>query len=298
MSVAGKEMQTSASAEDRSGGIRVVGAGEHNLKNVSLSLSKDRITAFVGVSSGDVTRRSVASFPGAVAIVLAFLASCSAGPTEQAADDLAERCGTGDPGVPVRALSYDPDPGEGVDGFVLGEGSKGVVFSNQIDTDLCDWLPYARETAGEGRRVLIYDYSYKPDASEEVEAAAEELGSLGVDEAVLVGASKGAIASLAAAPSIREPEVTGLASLSAIGEFEGLDSREAARKLRISLLLMAARDDGDTAEVARDVAEISPSEDERVEVVGGYDHGLDLLGGENGPRTRRLLEDFVGQSLE
>jgi ABC-type glutathione transport system ATPase component len=50
MSVAGKTAQTSASAEDRSGSIRFVGAREHNLMDVSLSIPKDRITAFVGVS--------------------------------------------------------------------------------------------------------------------------------------------------------------------------------------------------------------------------------------------------------
>jgi excinuclease UvrABC ATPase subunit len=37
-------------ADAHSGGIRVVGAREHNLKNVSLSIPKNRITVFVGVS--------------------------------------------------------------------------------------------------------------------------------------------------------------------------------------------------------------------------------------------------------
>jgi len=229
---------------------------------------------------------------------MAFLAaSCSGGPSEEAANDLSERCMKEDLGVPVQETPYDPGSGEGVDGFVLGEGSSGVVFSNQIDTDLCDWLPLASKLAGEDTRTLIYDYSYKPDAAKEVKAAAAELSKLGVEEVVLVGASKGGVGSLAAASSIREPEVTGVVSLSAVGEFEGLDSREAARKLRMPLLLMAARDDGDTAEVARDVTEISPSEDEHVEVFGGYDHGIALLDGEDGPQARELLMKFVRGNL-
>jgi hypothetical protein len=150
-----------------------------------------------------------AVFSAVLATYLLFLASCSGGPTEEAANDLAERCGTKDPGVPVQALPYDAGTGEGVDGFVLGEGTMGVVFSNQTDTVLCDWLPLAKETVGEGRRVLLYDYSYKPDAAIEVEAAAKELAKLGVERAVLVGTSKGAVGSLAAAPSIREPDVAG-----------------------------------------------------------------------------------------
>jgi hypothetical protein len=40
VSVAGKTMQTSATLEDRRDGIRVVGAREHNLKDVSLSIPK------------------------------------------------------------------------------------------------------------------------------------------------------------------------------------------------------------------------------------------------------------------
>jgi len=142
-----------------------------------------------------------AVFSAVLATYLLFLASCSGGPTEEAANDLAERCGTKDPGVPVQALPYDAGTGEGVDGFVLGEGTMGVVFSNQTDTVLCDWLPLAKETAGEGRRALVYDYSYKSDAAIEVEAAAAELAKLGVEQAVLVGASKGAVGSLAAVPS-------------------------------------------------------------------------------------------------
>ena len=50
MSVDPRTTQTPASAEDRRDCIRVVGARENNLKDVSLSIPKDRITVFVGVS--------------------------------------------------------------------------------------------------------------------------------------------------------------------------------------------------------------------------------------------------------
>src|SRR5215212_5371525 len=226
-------------------------------------------------------RPTPAGFSALLATYLLFLASCSGQPTEEAANDLAERCGTKDPGVPVQALPYDAGTGEGVDGFVLGEGKMGVVFSNQTDTDLCDWLPLAKETAGEGRKALIYDYSYKPDAAREVEAAAE-LAELGVEQAVLVGASKGAVA-----------------SLSAVGEYEGLNSVDAAGKVRVPLLVLAARGDltTDAGEVAPELAKVSPSEDKRVVVFDGTDHGIDLLKGEHGPRVRGLLKDFIDRNL-
>lgn len=235
----------------------------------------------------------------AAGTILLLLASCSGGPTEESAKDLAKRCGSEDPGVPVQALPYDPGSGEGVDGYALGEGEKGVIFSNQTDTDLCDWLPIAKKMAGPDRRALIYDYSYKPDAAKEVEAAAEGFAGLGVKEVVLVGASKGAVGSLAAAPSIDELEVAGVASLSAVGEFEGLDSLVAAGKVRAPLLVLAARGDPttDAGVVAPKLVETSPSKDKQVVLFDGPDHGIDLLKGKHAPRARSLLEGFVDQNL-
>ena len=235
----------------------------------------------------------------AAGTILLLLASCSGGPTQEVAADLSERCGTKKPTLPVQALPYDPGSGEGVDGFVLGEGTEGIVFSNQTDTDLCDWLPFATGMVGPDRRALIYDYTYKPDAAKEVEAAADEIAGLGVKEVVLVGASKGAVGSLAAAPSIDELEVAGVASLSAVGEFEGLDSRGAAAKVRVPLLVLAARGDPttDAGLVAPKLVEASPSKDKQVVLFDGPDHGIDLLEGKHAPRARSLLGGFVERNL-
>src|SRR5215210_1003394 len=112
----------------------------------------------------------------AAGTILLLLASCSGGPTQEVAADLSERCGTKKPTLPVQALPYDPGS---------GEGTEGIVFSNQTDTDLCDWLPFATGMVGPDRRALIYDYTYKPDAAKEVEAAADEIAGLGVKEVVL-----------------------------------------------------------------------------------------------------------------
>jgi pimeloyl-ACP methyl ester carboxylesterase len=109
----------------------------------------------------------------------------------------------------------------------------------------------------------------------------------------------GEVASLVAAPSIQEPAVNGVASLSAVGEFEGLDSREAAAKVRAPLLVLAARGDAttDAGEVAPELAKVSPSKDKRVVLFNGSNHGIDLLEGENGPRARSLLRGFIDRNL-
>jgi hypothetical protein len=45
---------------------------------------------------------------------------------------------------------------------VVGSGNRAVVFSDESDADLCSWLPYARTLAGDGLRVVLYDYSLGP----------------------------------------------------------------------------------------------------------------------------------------
>jgi hypothetical protein len=42
---------------------------------------------------------------------------------------------------------------------VFGAGQVGVVVSNTIVGRACDWLPWARELATQGYRVMLFDYS-------------------------------------------------------------------------------------------------------------------------------------------
>jgi hypothetical protein len=93
--------------------------------------------------------------------------------------------------------------------------------------------------------------------------------------------------------------VAGVASLSAVSEDEGLNSFDAAWKVRVPLLVLAARGNltTDAGEVAPELAKVSPSEDKRVVLFDGTDHGIDLLQGEHGPRVRALLEDFIDRNL-
>jgi len=228
--------------------------------------------------------------------------SCSGGNI----DELAQRCSafmaTNDLSlrgieVPVQAVHYDSDTDQGIDGFVLGGGPDSVILSNQVDTDLCSWLPTARRFAEEDRRVLIYDYAGRTPPSKDIEAAANELAGMGVDRVVLVGSSMGALASLAAASSIERPVVSGVASLSAVSSYSGIDAWRAAEKVRTPLLVLTARDDLSAAEVAPERAKASPSKDERVVVLEGSEHGIDLLEGKNGPRARSLLKGFIDRNL-
>ena len=54
----------------------------------------------------------------------------------------------------LRFFAVDDTPLEGV---VLGSGPRGVVLAHASDGSFCEWLPYARDLAAAGYRVLAYD---------------------------------------------------------------------------------------------------------------------------------------------
>jgi pimeloyl-ACP methyl ester carboxylesterase len=119
-------------------------------------------------------------------------------------------------GTPVH---FDGVNGARLGGLVLGTGSAGVVLVHQIDADLCQWLPYGRQLAGRGYRVLLVDLggfgssepSSQPD--QDVKQAVGFLRQQGVRSIVLIGASLGATSSLSAAVIVRPP-VDAVVSLS------------------------------------------------------------------------------------
>ena len=91
---------------------------------------------------------------------------------------------------------------------IFGTGQVGVVVSNTIVGRACDLLPWARELATQGYRVMLFDYSaLMPTtdipaavdlfAKDTVEAAAK-LRELGVQKVVLISGSVGGLGALRA----------------------------------------------------------------------------------------------------
>jgi hypothetical protein len=132
--------------------------------------------------------------------------------------------------------------GGGSQAAVLGTGPVGVVLSNQSDQNLCGWLPFAKTLAARGFRVLVYDYGTAADPAGDVVNAAAKLRELGVRTVLLAGASRGANASLIAAPGITPP-VAGVVSLSAERAMLGQDVLPFVAKLKAPVLFITARSD-------------------------------------------------------
>jgi pimeloyl-ACP methyl ester carboxylesterase len=188
-------------------------------------------------------------------------------------------------------------------GVVLGSGRTGLVVGHQVGSDLCEWLPQAREFASRGYRVLAFDFAgfgdsqsgSGPDAraDTDVVAAAEQLRRRGAAQIVLIGSSMGGTAVLSAATQIRPP-VAGVVSLSGPASFQGVDAGAAVSRLRVPVLLVAGADDQPFVNDARAMYRAAPVRDKRLLVVPGSGHGTSLLeSGEDAPRVLAAVRGFV-----
>jgi dienelactone hydrolase len=240
-----------------------------------------------------------------VLVLLALLVGCGGGsattsnpatsatPHQSAAFDDCLRSG---PGVQMVKVSA---PGEQLPAVVLGSGSTGVVFANQSASTVCGWLPYARNVTRSGVRSLVFDYA-TASREGEVLAAARWLRAHGAHRVVLVGASIGGRAVVTAAARAHPGQLDAVVSLS--GERILGAQRDLildARRLRLPTLWVSSLNDGYTnfAEETRQLYRASKAHacPDRLLVVGGDDHGIDLLTGSQAKRVVPAVTSFIRQ---
>lgn len=186
-------------------------------------------------------------------------------------------------------------------GVVLGSGPTGLVLAHQLGSDLCEWLPQAREFARRGYRVLVFDFAGFGDSrpgpdsrvDNDVIAATAELRRRGAERVVLIGSSMGGTAVLAAATRIRPP-VAGVVSLSGPSGYGGVESGEAMARLRVPVLFVVGADDRHFTEQARAMHRAARVADKRLLVVPGGGHGTSLVEfGSDAPRVLAAVRRFV-----
>jgi alpha-beta hydrolase superfamily lysophospholipase len=204
----------------------------------------------------------------------------------------------------ARVISFEASDGVPLVGAILGQGTKGVLLAHQGNATLCDWLPFGQTLARRGYLVLAFDHRgfgasglgqdtrYDLDAV----AAAEELRRNGAAAIVLIGASLGALAVVAAAPQLR-PQPDGVISLSGADEFAGVDALSALPDLRSPLLLIASENDLMFHAAARRLYRAAGSKEKALRILPGFDHGTDLLRFDQAKRTQALIFDFLRAHL-
>jgi pimeloyl-ACP methyl ester carboxylesterase len=201
-------------------------------------------------------------------------------------------------------LWFQAADGTKVVGHRFGSGSTAVILTHMSEGDLCDWVPYARRLAARGYFAFPidfrgYGFSDTPPTglyryTQDVAAAVKAVRRLGKRKVIVVGASMGGIAALAAAPSITPP-LAGVVSVSSPARYRGMDGVASGKRLRVPALYLAARDDQnagyDFAADARSLHRAAASRKKRLELVPGSLHGIFLVGGS--PAARGALERFL-----
>ena len=180
--------------------------------------------------------------------------------------------------------------GANLDGIVIGDGATGVVLAHQLHSNLCSWLPFAKRLAGAGMRVLAFDFPSTSNLDRYVLGAVAELRRLGAHSIALAGASMGGTAVLVAAS--RDSRISRVASLSGPRNLEGLAAGRAVPRLRVPTLFVAAKEDSPYVDDARAMYRAA-TDDKRLLVVPGFDHGTDLL--EDEQVSDQLLAFLAGR---
>jgi pimeloyl-ACP methyl ester carboxylesterase len=210
----------------------------------------------------------------------------------------------------TRQVRFADVHGTRLSGVEVGSGRVGIVLSHQDPGNVCDWLPWARETVlgNAGYRLLCLDFAgYGNSASaadgdtrdRNIVAAAGFLRAEGVATVLLMGASMGANAVLVAATELQPPPV-GVISLSAPSSWKGLDAGEAVPKLAVPVLFVAGSGDngGRFADDARALYAAAPTSlDRRLQIASSNSHGVNLLSpvDADASRTRAAVADFLSR---
>lgn len=188
----------------------------------------------------------------------------------------------------------------------LGNGPLGVVLAHQSDASLCQWLPYAQVLAGNGYRVLAFDFAGYGSSTvprqktyvEDLRTAVTYLRGRGVEKVVIIGASMGATMGVVAAAAITPP-VDGVIALSPPITFDGVNAEKAAPSLHSPALYIAGDGDGDYAVYAKAINQATPAELRDLIVLPAPQHGVQFVEVDTAPArsARTAIEAFLADHL-
>jgi pimeloyl-ACP methyl ester carboxylesterase len=188
--------------------------------------------------------------------------------------------------------------GTSVAGVVQGTGRTAVLLFHQTQADVCQFAWYATGLVGAGYQVLLVDFTGdgvsdrgSATPAEDVAAAVTFMRARGVSRVALVGASKGAIAVVGAAPVVRPP-VQVVVSLSPPVRFQGVDGPAAAPGVTMPVLYAVAKGDGRFPAETQQLHDATPAgPGRRLLLTEGSGHGVVLL--RTDPAVRQAVDAFL-----
>ncbi len=195
-------------------------------------------------------------------------------------------------------VSFKATDGVQLHGYLFGKGSTGVILAHMYPADQKSWFPFAEKLAAKGYLAMTFDFrGYGESGGEKViseidrdlEGAYRFLQPK-VKKIFLIGASMGGTAAIRIAS---ENPTAGVITLSAPMAFQGLDARQAIRKLKVPCLFIAAQGDSYAFTAAREFNEAADSPKRDILIVPGSQHGTRLFEGPDGREIEKAIFQFL-----
>jgi pimeloyl-ACP methyl ester carboxylesterase len=187
------------------------------------------------------------------------------------------------------ALRFFADDDTQLLGVVVGSGPRGVVLAHGQNLSFCEWLPYARELAATGYRVLAYNSRSGIRVDADIPATVEALRRTGSPHVIVMGSSAGAIAALIGSTALSSAPAA-VVSLSAPASFGPLNALPAVARLRAPTFFAASENNDPFVGDARSLYAASVAPDKRLEILPGAAHGSAML---SDPAFRARVEAFI-----
>jgi pimeloyl-ACP methyl ester carboxylesterase len=211
--------------------------------------------------------------------------------------------------APSTGVTFKTSDGVMLAGRLFGppDAVEGVVLAHMLPADQTSWYPFAERLAGQGFRVLTFDFrGYCPggeggcsEGDKDIDAAPTDLRAAvaflradGVQRLGIAGASMGGTAALLVA-STDEKGIPALVMLSAPQVLSGLAvSRETLQTVTGAKLYIAGLGDpAGAAQSADALAAIGP-QPVNEEIVAVDEHGTDLLSSSHGEQLQAMIEQW------
>lgn len=202
----------------------------------------------------------------------------AASPAVRAGLDCEELTADGKP------VHFGKDEGADLYGLIYGTGKTGIVILHMYGDDVCQPTPFAKVLAGDGYRVLVFDFagfgvSTAAGASrdDQVKAAVATLRADGVSDVALIGGSMGATTTLGVAADITPP-LKAVVALSPPISFDSDNSISGAARLTMPALVACGEYEPDYPGYIKDIGDAIPKTVPHTVtmVSGSSSHGLTL----------------------
>ena len=244
-------------------------------------------------------RHTLVGFSALAAAAVLSLSGCSSD-TSKSTSTSAAATATPSSSIDAYCLSAIPDAaahvthfaagGDTVEAFTTGTGPVGVILAHQVDSDLCQWKDIWPDLTAKGYRIMAI--SMHADITADVVAATAQLRSQGVRKIVLLGASMGGSAVLAAAGQITPP-VQAVVSLSGPSDFGTAMAIEAVKTFQVPVAYFAGKQDTEFSDDATAMYGATTEKDKSLHIIDpSSDHGVGLW-----PTVKADVFDFIAKRV-